>query len=68
MNTIDETSTSVETESIDIWDDGMGWDDIGVDYEEDEEYWNDDRYSCGCCRCCGCMCWMDDEDEDYADE
>lgn len=33
----------------------------------EEEYYDpawDDRYECGCCKCCGCMCnWEDDEDE-----
>ena len=26
--------------------------------------WEDDRYECGCCKCCGCMCdWNDLYDE-----
>ena len=51
-----------ETESIDVWDDNMGWDDVDTD---SEELWFEDdfdTYSCGCCKCCGCMCWMNDED------
>lgn len=34
------------------------WWDRESDYD-----WLDDRYECGCCRCCGCMC--DWEDDDY---
>ena len=53
-----------ETESIDVWDDNMGWDDVNTD---SEELWFEDdfdTYSCGCCKCCGCMCWMNDEDQE----
>lgn len=39
-------------------------------YPEDHEYddyddWMED-YACenGCCRCCGCSCWMNDYDEE----
>ena len=44
-----------ESENIDNWDDFEG---------DFDEYWSmvTDRYPCGCCTCCGCTCWMDDED------
>lgn len=33
-------------------------------YSELEHDFLDDRYECGCCRCCGCMCdWNDLYDE-----
>jgi len=66
MKTTDEFNTLTEPQSIDVWDDGMGWDDIkDEDYDiEDEDYNYDDRYSRGCCRCCGCMCWMDEDEEE----
>ena len=71
MKTVDEPNTMTEPQSIDVWDDNMGWNDVEVGHEEDEEdwnYWNDDRYSCGCCRCCGCDCWIDyDEEEEEED-
>lgn len=35
------------------------WDREG-DYD-----WLDDRYECGCCMCCGCMCdWWEDNLDD----
>lgn len=47
------------------------------DYTELDDYdeipplyeWEDDRYDCGCCMCCGCDCdnrfwWEDEEEED----
>ena len=54
MKITDEFNTLNEPETIDVWDDYMGWDDIKVDYEDD------DRYPCGCCTCCGCSCWIDE--------
>lgn len=33
----------------------------------DDDDWWDDTFPCGCCRCCGCMCDMDEylgEDEE----
>lgn len=29
----------------------------------EECYYDDERYDCGCCTCCGCDCWLDEEDE-----
>lgn len=23
----------------------------------------EDHYECGCCTCCGCDCWMNEEEE-----
>lgn len=38
------------------------------EYDGEEEYcdppWESNYYECGCCKCCGCMCWMEGEDED----
>lgn len=28
----------------------------------DEEDYYDDYYDCGCCRCCGCDCYLGTED------
>ena len=44
-----------ESENVDNWDDFEG---------DFDEYWYmvTDRHPCGCCTCCGCTCWMDDED------
>lgn len=40
--------------------------------EDDDEYYDydplDDTYPCGCCTCCGCLCWLLEYDEDYEDE
>ena len=33
-------------------------------YSENEYDPWEDSYECGCCKCCGCMCWMEGEDED----
>lgn len=68
MKTVDEPNTMAEPQNIDVWDDNMGWSDVGCNDDWDIDF-ESGRYSCGCCTCCGCMCWMDDsdnyEDEDY---
>lgn len=29
----------------------------------DDTEWIDDVYPCGCCTCCGCDCWIRNEED-----
>lgn len=67
MKTVDEPNTMTEPQSIDVWDDNMGWSDIEDEDYNIEDYWMEELglYSCGCCTCCGCTCMTyEDEEED----
>jgi len=41
-----------------------GWEPYNDEEESEDDDWFDDTYDCGCCTCCGCMCGLDDEEED----
>lgn len=31
---------------------------------DEDPPWESNYYDCGCRKCCGCMCWVEGEDEE----